>query len=52
MSEPTFYRQTPGPLTWEQELALAELQGAGVLVPVEPSILDQYLKRLRSRHES
>ena len=35
MSEPTLYQERPGPLTWDQELALAELQSEGVLVPVE-----------------
>ena len=31
----TLYQERPGPLTWDQELALAELQSEGVLVPVE-----------------
>ena len=35
MTEPTLYQERPGPLTWDQELALAELQSEGVLVPVE-----------------
>ena len=46
MSETTLYREPPGPLTWDQELALAELQSEGVLVPVEPvaqiSVTDGY----------
>ena len=34
----TLYQERPGPLTWDQELALAELQSEGVLVPVEPEV--------------